>query len=162
MSLGVQGLSASFATSATSATPSSIAMPPLGSLNLTSGEEAQIEQILAALQGGVLDPTQAQARIAAVLSGDKTSILDRIHQRASGSATPDPLPKLNLTPGQHAQIDKIFQSAQAQGTSADEVRSQVNGVLTPDQRQQLAYLSSYTSTGAPSVPTPSYVLFANA
>lgn len=55
----------------------------------------------------------------------------------SNTQQPGQFASLNLTPAQQQQIDKILQNAQSEGLSPMQVQSQINGVLTPTQQQQL-------------------------
>lgn len=48
-----------------------------------------------------------------------------------------PFANLNLTTQQQQQISQILQSAQSQGLSPSQVRSQIDSVLTPAQQTQL-------------------------
>ena len=48
-----------------------------------------------------------------------------------------PFANLNLTEQQRQQIRQIFQTAKSQGTSQSDVQSQIKGVLTTAQQQQL-------------------------
>jgi signal transduction histidine kinase len=49
----------------------------------------------------------------------------------------DPFANLNLTQAQQTQIQQIFQNAQNQGLSAQQVQAQINAVLTPAQQSTL-------------------------
>lgn len=48
-----------------------------------------------------------------------------------------PFASLGLTSAQEQKISQILQNAQSQGLSASQVQSEINGVLTPTQQQQL-------------------------
>lgn len=188
MSLSISGVSispylttanttASTGTSATQTPPDPFADPngPFANLDLTAQQQQQIQSIFSS-QSGSQSPTSLFQQVENVLTPQQQqtlrSDLETIgahHHHHSGDASSsdasssNPLAQLDLTSTQQTQIDQILQTAQNGSTSSSDVLSQIEGVLTPDQQQQLVSLfSSYTSSGTTSQYTPSYVVNTNA
>lgn len=165
MSSGLGGISSSLSTQSQSDQSASISIPA----NLTPQQEAQVQQILSELASGAITPAQAQGEIASILTPQQQTTLQNSLQSAGGShhahhghhgkhadstdgTSPQPQTlsaALNLTTDQESEIASIIQQAQTNGSTPAAVLSQIEGVLTPSQQQQLAQMLSptYSSVG---------------
>jgi Spy/CpxP family protein refolding chaperone len=162
----------SASTSSTNASPASIssASDPFSNLNLTTTQQQQIAQVDQDLQNGTITPDLAQSQLTSILTPQQQQTLQTDiqnlqaahqhhsrHHHSSGSA----LSQLGLTSDQQSQISQIIQSAQTEGTSPNDVLSQIEKALTPAQQQQL--ISEFSATVAPgqtstATSLPSYVV----
>jgi Spy/CpxP family protein refolding chaperone len=145
---------------------------PFANLDLTADQQKQIASILSDAQSKNLSPSQVQSQINAVLTPTQqqqlqtdVQALQARHHHGAGhgdqSQTNSLANQLGLSSDQETQIQQLVQSAQKNGTSSSDLLSQINAVLTPDQQNQLAAIlsgSAYSSTGAQTSTTPSYVL----
>lgn len=168
MAFGIQSIQNQNSPFATSQNTNS----PFANLDLTTQQQQQVQQIFGQVQSGSLTPSQAQSQIQSLLSPqqqqtlqtDKSAHHGRHHAGdSSSSSSSDPLSMLDLTSSQQSQIGQIINEGQANGSSTSDVLSQIDGVLTANQQQQLVSLFSssaaYTSTGASTgTTTPSYVV----
>jgi Spy/CpxP family protein refolding chaperone len=172
MSNGVDGVSSSsyqinalFATTVATSTTNQLSSDPFSdpngpfsNLNLTAQQQQQIAQLFSQnSDSSSQTPTQLFDQIENVLTpqqqqtlkSDLETLGSHHHHHHGGSGSSDPLSQLDLTSDQQTQIQGILSSAQTNGTSPSSVLSQINGVLTTAQQQQLASLfSAYTATGA--------------
>lgn len=142
---------------------------PFANLNLTADQQQQIASIFSSAQSQNLSPSQVQDQIDSVLTPQQQQQLQTDlqqahghHHHGGGHGGNDSLAsQLDLSTVQQTQIQQLVQSAQQNGTSSSDLLSQIDGVLTTDQQNQLASILSgaaYTSTGAQAPTTPAYVL----
>ncbi len=188
MSFGVQGISNTSQTQTTSSpgstsTGTQSAQDPLldpngpfANLNLTAQQQQQIQQIFSQSSGTTpSSPTALFNQVESVLTPQQQQTLQsdletagshhhhHHHQGGGSSGSGDPLAQLDLTSSQQTQIAQLVQSAQTNGTSSSALLTQIDGVLTTTQQQQLASsLASYTSTGSTPQTTQGYLVNTNA
>lgn len=98
----------------------------LAGYNLTSGQSAQIEQILQQMEAGMISPVVARAQIAGIVSSPQ--------QPASGSTTPAPVPSTS------------YSSGASSGQLIEPLQSYYE--LPLPQESLKGSLASYTSLGA--------------
>jgi Spy/CpxP family protein refolding chaperone len=114
---------------------------PLGNifadLNLTSAQQAKINQILQNAKSQGLSPSQVQSQINAVLTPAQQSTLQNELSSIGQQQQGGPFANLNLTPAQQKQIQQILQNAKSQGLSQSQVQAEINAVLTPTQQATL-------------------------
>ena len=144
-------------TASTATTATTGASNPFANLDLTSSEESQIEQLLQNAQSTGISLDQFNSQLSSILSpsqqstfqSDVQSVLQQINAAANSQAQQSgppnpfndpngPFANLNLTSSQQSQIQQIWQNAQSQGLSPDQVNSQINAVLTTSQQTTFA------------------------
>ena len=111
---------------------SSVGTAFLGDLNLSAAQTAQVEQILAELQSGMLSPVEARAQIASVVTAPPQN-------SSSGSSTPqvhastpatagEPLQQYYELPLPQESLKGAIPSYNSQGAATDTVFSAQNTV----------------------------------
>lgn len=124
---------------------------PFANLNLTTAQQTQIQNILQNAQAQGQSPDQVNSQINAVLTtsqqttfaSDLQNLQQQQSQQTQSSQNPftdpnGPFANLNLTSSQQSQIQQIFQNAQSQALSPDQVNSAIDGVLTTSQQSTFA------------------------
>jgi Spy/CpxP family protein refolding chaperone len=119
---------------------------PLTGLNLTSTQQSQIQQILQTAHSQGTSQSDVQSQINAVLTpAQQQQLQQNLQQLGTGTSStnssnqtlPPILASLNLTAAQQTQIQSILSNAQSQGLSLDQVKSEINSILTTSQLQQV-------------------------
>jgi Spy/CpxP family protein refolding chaperone len=127
----------------------STSLRPFSKLNLTEAQRSQIRSILHTAKSQGLSKADVHKQIDGVLTADQKATLAAGQTNASSPSPSGPFASLNLTTDQKQKIDTILQSAKAQGTSHDQVRSQIDAVLTDAQKAQLqSYLQNGSASGS--------------
>ena len=116
---------------------------------LSAADYGQAEEILEEAESGSISTAQAQAELASLLSGQTQSTSTSVSssnaqgsQQATGTQSETLAAALDLSPEQQSQIASILKSAQQNGSTPQDVLSQIDGILTPSQQQTLANLQN--------------------
>lgn len=106
-------------------TTSSVGSNSLADLNLSSAQSAQIEQILAELQSGMLSPVEARAQIASVVSSPQQAASGHGSSTQSISSAHDsaPLQQYYELPLPQESLKGSLPSYNAQGAATEAVFS---------------------------------------
>lgn len=124
---------------------------------LSPAELGAAEQILAEAASGTITTAQAQAQLAALTSSQSQSTPQgssqvtgahhhgRHHEgseETQGTQSQTLASVLNLSSEQQSEITSILKKAQSNGSTPEDVLSQITSVLTPAQQQTLANFGS--------------------
>ena len=115
---------------------------PFANLDLTEDQRKQIRQILQTAQSQGTSQSNVQTQIDAVLTPEQQQLLqaDLAQLQAAQSSNnglPPEFDNLDLTADQQSQIQSILAKAKSQGLSPDQVKSEINSVLTTAQLTKL-------------------------
>ena len=107
-------------------TTSSVGTQFLGDLNLSAAQTAQVEQILAELQSGMLSPVEARAQIASVVTAQQQTSSGTSQpqlQASSPSTHGEPLQQYYELPLPQESLKGAIPGYNSQGVATDTVFS---------------------------------------